>query len=284
MILLGINDNHDASCCLIRDGEIIDVIQEERITRKKGISSLPINSIKYILKKNKITGNEIHHVCVANLKLHHMNLWNIACEFKISDWNKIEEKFYYPKIYKKKKIKLKEIFKYYKPRNKLGYSLKKIPFLSGDEATSKSYENINRIRIDTISNLIGISKNKITFHDHHTCHALYAFFTNPFQKKNTVMVTSDGGGDGIYNSVSIFHNNKLKFLSRSKKNWIGRIYWSITLILGMNPFRHAYKVMGLAPYANEKNFKNVTNFFLNTLKVNNIDFKINNKVKDNFFY
>ena len=35
MLLLGINDNHDASCCLIKNGKIIDVIQEERITRKK---------------------------------------------------------------------------------------------------------------------------------------------------------------------------------------------------------------------------------------------------------
>ena len=31
------------------------------------------------------------------------------------------------------------------------------------------------------------------------------------------MVTCDGGGDGNYNTVSVFKNNKLKFLSKSKK-------------------------------------------------------------------
>ena len=48
MLILGINDTHDASACLIRDGKIEDVIMEERLSRKKGISSLPIKSIKYI--------------------------------------------------------------------------------------------------------------------------------------------------------------------------------------------------------------------------------------------
>ena len=64
MILIGINDTHDASACLIKDGKIIDVVLEERLSRKKGISSLPTNSIKYILKKNKINSQDIDHVSV----------------------------------------------------------------------------------------------------------------------------------------------------------------------------------------------------------------------------
>ena len=33
MLILGINDTHDASACLIKDGELIGAIQEERIAR-----------------------------------------------------------------------------------------------------------------------------------------------------------------------------------------------------------------------------------------------------------
>ena len=44
-------------------------------------------------------------------------------------------------------------------------------------------------------------------------------------------------------------NNKLKILSEGKDNLLGKFYSSITLLLGMNPARHHYKVMGLAPYA-----------------------------------
>ena len=52
MIILGINDTHDASTCLGQDGVVVDLVSEERFNRYKDISSLPIKAIKYILKKN----------------------------------------------------------------------------------------------------------------------------------------------------------------------------------------------------------------------------------------
>ena len=52
----------------------------------------------------------------------------------------------------------------------------------------------------------------------------------------------------------------------------------------MNPFRHAYKVMGLAPYTQKANYLEILNFFLNSLKVKKLDFQINKQVKDKYFY
>ena len=85
MIVLGINDTHDASACLVRDGKVIDIVSEERLNRYKGISSLPIKAIQYILKKNKLDKRNIDHVSVANTNLNHMNLWNVNCQFKLKD-------------------------------------------------------------------------------------------------------------------------------------------------------------------------------------------------------
>ena len=82
MIVLGINDTHDASACLVQDGKVIDLVSEERLNRYKGISSLPIKAIKFILKKNKLKPKNIDHVSVANINLNHMNLWNVNCQFK----------------------------------------------------------------------------------------------------------------------------------------------------------------------------------------------------------
>ena len=284
MILIGINDSHDASACLIKDGKIIDVVLEERLSRKKGISSLPTNSIKYILKKNKINSQDIDHVSVANKNLHHMNLWNINCDFKLDDWYRLQEKYYYKTIFEKKKLKLRDIFPKYKPSCVLGYSLKKIPFISSDEATKKDYEIINKLRIDTICDLLKIKSDKISFHDHHKCHAFYGYFTNPKKNKIVAIATADGGGDGAYNSVSLFNKGKYKLLSKSKNNWIGKVYTAVTLILGLNPFRHHYKVMGLAPYTNKKNYNKILSFFLNTLRVKEIDFKLNQNITDTYFY
>ena len=59
MILLGINDGHDASAALVINGKIVGAVQEERIVRKKNISSFPINSIKYLLKTYNINHKTI---------------------------------------------------------------------------------------------------------------------------------------------------------------------------------------------------------------------------------
>ena len=246
MIVLGINDTHDASACLVQDGIVIDLVSEERLNRHKGISSLPINAIKYILKKNKLDKKKIDHVSVANINLNHMNLWNINCQFKLKDHIKLQENLYYKNIYENKKIKLKKIFPSYKPVCKMGYSVRNIPFITSDEASQKDLKKINNIRLNTISKLLKIDKKKISFHDHHRCHAFYGFYTNPEKVKISAVLTSDGGGDGVYNTVNIFNKGKFIPVNRSKNNWIGKIYSNTTLILGMNPFRHAYKVMGLA--------------------------------------
>ena len=45
--------------------------------------------------------------------------------------------------------------------------------------------------------------------------------------------------------------NKFKLISFNKENHLGHIYQYITLLLGMKPGNHEYKVMGLAPYSSE---------------------------------
>ena len=71
---------------------------------------------------------------------------------------------------------------------------------------------------------------------------------------------------------------------QARNNLIGKIYDTTTLILGMNPVRHQYKVMGLAPYVSEFHKKKPREIFLNSLTVNGLEFKKNHDVKDYFFY
>ena len=284
MMILGINDTHDSSVCLVKNGKLIEAVLEERITRKKNISSLPVKSIRYLINKYNLNYKNIDAVAVANNKVHHMNLWNVHSDFSIYDWQKLENEYYYPMIFKKKKIKLKKIFKNYKPKVKLGYPIKNIPFISSDEATKKDYDLIQNIRINTISKILKVDKKIIHFYDHHTCHAFYGYYSNPNRMKKVVVVTADGGGDGIYNTVNLFIKGKYIPINRSNKNWIGKIYESVTQILGLNPFRHCYKVMGLAPYSNTEKHRDVLKFFLNCLKVKALDFKVNPKIKDRYFY
>jgi len=63
MYVLGISCYyHDSSAALLKNGIIVAAAQEERFTRKKHDASFPINAIKYCLKTQKITINEISHI------------------------------------------------------------------------------------------------------------------------------------------------------------------------------------------------------------------------------
>ena len=63
MYILGISAfYHDSAACLLKDGEIIAAVQEERFTRKKHDSGFPTNAIIYCLKEANISSSEISNV------------------------------------------------------------------------------------------------------------------------------------------------------------------------------------------------------------------------------
>ena len=286
MYILGINDTHDASACLIKDGKLLVAIAEERLTRKKNISNLPEKAIAQILKSQNIESSQLDLVAVATKEAHYLNLLNIPAQFTVEDWRKFHEEYYVPIIYKNKKIKIKDVFPNYKPQLLSGYPINKLPFISNLECSKKDHKNLFELRLKSIAGLLKIDKKKINFYDHHLCHALYGYYANPknLRKKKIIIVTSDSGGDNSYNSISVIKNGNYKLISKNKTNIIGQIYQSITILLGMNPTRHAYKVMGLAPYASEYQKIAPRKIFLDSLKVQKLKFIKNSNMKDHYYY
>jgi len=53
MYILGLHNDEDSGVCLFKNGKIIDVINEERLTRKKLQAGFPKKSFQYMLRKNK---------------------------------------------------------------------------------------------------------------------------------------------------------------------------------------------------------------------------------------
>ena len=63
MNILGISCfYHDSAACLVRDGEIIAAVQEERFTRKKHDFNFPVNSINWCLKEGGIIAKDLYFV------------------------------------------------------------------------------------------------------------------------------------------------------------------------------------------------------------------------------
>jgi len=75
MLILGINGwhtrSHDASACLVKNGKILAMAEEERFIRQKyAFDRVPINAISYCLKEAKVTPDDIDIVALGwNYKL-----------------------------------------------------------------------------------------------------------------------------------------------------------------------------------------------------------------------
>src|SRR6267143_376603 len=66
MIILGVNAYHgDAAAAIVRDGELIAAVEEERFNRQKHCAGFPIESIKYCLRAAGIGIEEIDHVGIS---------------------------------------------------------------------------------------------------------------------------------------------------------------------------------------------------------------------------
>ena len=64
-IILGINCYHaDSSACIIKDGQIIAAIEEERINRIKHWAGFPLHSIIECLKISNIRAEDITDIAI----------------------------------------------------------------------------------------------------------------------------------------------------------------------------------------------------------------------------
>lgn len=219
MKILGIHDGHNASACLIEDGEIRFAIQEERLTNEKNRSGFPKKSIELLMKQLKLKPEEIDIVAFASK--HVSPLFGTVLS--------------------------KQHTKMFGIRRRVESIAMKTPAYS-------MYKSINRLRRKRKVRLMGFRKNKVRFFDHHFCHATTAYYGSHFPRNEKILVlTNDGAGDGLCATVSIGENGQLKRITKVKSaHSLAGVYSLTTKLLGFEPLEHEYKLMGMAPYSSEK--------------------------------
>ena len=108
-------------------------------------------------------------------------------------------------------------------------------------------------RLRVISDYLNIDQSKVRAIDHHKAHAYYSYYASNMIGEKVLSFTVDGMGDNINATISIFdENGNWKRHYATNECGIARIYRYMTLLLGMKPNEHEFKVMGLAPYGKEK--------------------------------
>ena len=85
-------------------------------------------------------------------------------------------------------------------------------------------------------------------------HGLAAYYGAPFHlDEPTLIMTCDGAGDGLSATVSIGQGTNIERIAATpRKASLGKVYSRVTYLLGLQPWEHEYKVMGMAPYAEKK--------------------------------
>src|SRR5947207_14384929 len=74
MIILGINAYHgDAAAAIVRDGELIAAVEEERFNRIKHCAGFPAQSIQYCLRTAGIGIDEVEHVGISRNPAAHLH-------------------------------------------------------------------------------------------------------------------------------------------------------------------------------------------------------------------
>ena len=232
---------HDSSAALLKDGEIISAVQEERFTRIKHDSSFPSESIKYILDDSSI---------------------------KLGD---IEAIVFYEKPFLKFE-RLLETYIAFAPKGFKSFSASMPVWLREKlfqkDLILKELKNIDQ----SFTNL-----KKIKFSEHHASHAASAYYPSPFDE--AIILTLDGVGEWATSTIGIGKKNKFEILKELHfPHSLGLLYSAFTYYLGFKVNSGEYKVMGLAPYGIPK-YKSIILDNVITVKDDG-SFKINMKYFD----
>lgn len=259
MIVLGINEAHNASAALAVDGEIIAAAQEERFSRQKNHFGVPYQAIKFCLDFANTSGKDVDLIVFSG------GVPTFLTNVKSSGLNLPS----YPFLKLAKNI-------HSKVRQAIIATEYHFPLLRGiDKNTIEPFNKLTRriffpktARI--LERKFGLAVAKHVYLDHHTAHGYAALYSSGFTHKfdKVLTLTCDGGGDGLSATVSVFKNGQLRRIAASTQdNSLGCLYGCITDILGMRPLEHEYKVMGLAPYAQGSPIQNTYEFLKSTISL-----------------
>jgi carbamoyltransferase len=283
VIILGVHDGHNASAALLIDGRVVACASEERFTRIKNDLCRPANAINYVLQASGVAPEQIDRVAMATKRADPVRV-KIKREtlFKIEDYIREMHEYWRPKFYENPQLDYLPFARQYGLDD--NHSPYNVDFLN-HTPKEKWSDVFNEQRIGLLAEQLTISKDKVSLVDHHTAHAYYAYMASPRDpNRKAAVVTADSWGDDCNATISVVESGRIKEIHRTAMCNLARIYRWMTLLLGMKPNEHEYKVMGLAPYAKDYIRQPAYKIFKETLVVDGLDFRWNQKPTDMYFY
>ena len=228
MFVLGINAYHgDASAAIVRDGELLAAVEEERFNRCKHCAGFPAEAIRYCLKVAGISIEEVEHVGISRDPSAHLH-----------------KKILYAATRAAKSLGGGE-------RAGAGGAEKGGRSIFG--AISERIANTAKVRDlkEDLAKHLGVQKGRLKarFHnvEHHRAHLASSFYVSPFER--AALLSIDGFGDFISTMWGVGEGNEIEALGQVEyPHSTGILYTATTQFIGFPHYGDEGKVIGLAPY------------------------------------
>jgi len=211
MLTIGVNYSqmHDSSACIVRDGELLFAVAEERISRLKHDARFPRHAISACLDFAKVRADQLDEVCFG---------WQTAGPVFRHD------------------LKMYGLGQWPATYLNLLNSTRHFMSMWHQESGARVFERT-----------FGTAKPRMRFVDHHLAHAISTYGYSGFDE--AAIVVMDGRGAWEATSIWHGRNGTIEHVQTIPfPNSIGGFYSAFTEYLGFVPNSDEWKVMGLAPY------------------------------------
>jgi carbamoyltransferase len=255
-----------ASASLSINGRVVTATHEERFTRKKNDDAFPCQAIDDCLQRAGIKATDLDLAVVASNHQDRFHQWTRPGLWSIEDYLDEQRLFWLPKLLENQDLSYEKVMSHKGDSDQY-------PEEYWSKALTDSTLDYSKDRGRILAEYLGLPIEKVSNVEHHYGHAAYSYIASGWQGKKVLALTIDAHGDGSNATISTFdEKGNYKNIFSTNNCGIARIYRYMTLLLGMKPNEHEFKVMGLAPYGKPKYSQKAYGIFSSTLDVEGLNF------------
>lgn len=233
-VILGISESHCSTAAVLIDGSLVACASEERFTRRKNSAGFPLLAAQAVLKQAGLSASQVDLVAFSNESPSNHFFYAEGAGGSGS---------------------ASAVLELTKRAMKSGLSrLRPLKRAADGAAAALFFPGWRRRQVADVVRDLGVPAERLQFFDHHASHAWSALYFLPDggEAQAWCVLTLDGIGDRLSATVSKYGQGRLERISATDYfDSVGLLYSAFTRYLGMKPNEHEYKVMGLAPYADE---------------------------------
>lgn len=214
-VILGFNAFHaDSAACLVVDGQLVGAVAEERLgERQKHSPAFPANAIRHLLADAGLSLRDVTHVAIArDPKANYAAKMAYVASRPLKAAGAVLEHF--------------------RRGRRTQSTLEQLAAVCGEDPA--------RVQFETV----GV--------EHHLAHVASAYYLSPFEAL-TAGFSYDASGDFASMMAARCEGSRIEVLDRvTLPDSLGFFYTALCQFIGFDEFGEEYKVMGLAPYGEDR--------------------------------